>query len=1269
MAPNPRRRGAGLLALCTLVLPVVAVLTAAPAGATTFSNSTPIPVADATVCGPPTTPGIATPYPSTIAVSGFTGTLTDVNVTLSNVSSTYGDDLEVLLVGPGGGSQNLILVSDAGGAGSLTNATFTFDDSAASSVPTSAWSTGTYKPTNYTNIPPNDADTFPAPAPSPSGATTLAGAFGGISPNGTWSLYVTDDSCGGTVTVAGGWSLDITAPAGAATTTTASASPNPATTGQAVTVTASVASGGSPVTSGTVTFTEGATTLASNVAVNGSGNAAFSTSSLAEGTHVISATYNGTASFGTSNGTVSVRVDNATTVTGSTYCNTGAISIPVFGTATPYPSNVFVTGASGTVTNATVQLKNVSHSFEGDLDVLLVGPAGGSQNLVLLSDAGTGPLANADVTFADSAASQPPQNLAWGAGSYKPVNYTEQFADSFPAPAPTPSAATTLAGAFAGASPNGTWSLYVVDDSSSDSGSIAGGWCITLATKTSPTLATTASTGVTVGSGTVSDSATLTGGTSPTGTVSFQLYGPNDPTCVTTPAFTSTVAVSGAAATSDSFTPTTAGTYRWTASYSGDAGNDPASSPCNAANESVVVSKATPSVATTASAPGVVGNSISDGAAVTGGYSPTGTVTFTLYGPGDTSCNVVLATSTGTLAAGQATSAPYTTTGAGTYRWRATYSGDTNNNAVSTPCNDTGESVSVLKATPTIATQASSTVVLGSSISDTATISAGFNPTGTVTFTAYGPDDATCASAVTSSTGTVAGGQATSAPFTPAGAGTYRWRAAYSGDTNNNAVSTPCNDAGESVSVSKASPTIATTASATVVIGGTVSDTATLSGGMNPTGTVTFTLYGPGDTACASAPVFASTGTVAGGQATSAPFTPAGAGTYRWRATYSGDAANNAVAAPCNAAGESVAITAATPSLTASASPAAVDLGAALSAGAVLTGGHSPTGTLTFRLYGPSSSCAGPPVAATARTVTGAGSFTSDPYTPTVPGSYHWVAAYSGDGANAPVTTACGAADQLVRPPVKPHGYWLAAQDGSVYALGGAGFHGSLGATRPNQPVVGMAATPSGAGYWLVAADGGVFAFGDAGFHGSLGAVHLNGRIVGMAATPSGHGYWLVAADGGVFAFGDAGFYGSLGAVHLNGRIVGMAATRSGHGYWLVAADGGVFAFGDAGFHGSLVALGVHEPVAGMAATPSGGGYWLSGMRGGVFAFGDAGFFGSVAASSGPPVVGLAPTVTGRGYWLADLRGEVTGAGDATVSAVPLDGVIREPVVAIAAQP
>ena len=114
--------------------------------------------------------------------------------------------------------------------------------------------------------------TFPAPAPSPSANTTLAGAFSGTTPNGTWSLFVVDDTDGDDGTMSGGWSLVVTTTATAApTTTTLVSSPNPSTTGSSVAFTATVTSAGSPVTTGTLTFTDGPTGLATNVSLNASG--------------------------------------------------------------------------------------------------------------------------------------------------------------------------------------------------------------------------------------------------------------------------------------------------------------------------------------------------------------------------------------------------------------------------------------------------------------------------------------------------------------------------------------------------------------------------------------------------------------------------------------------------------------------------------------------------------------------------------------------------------------------------------------------------------------------------------------------------------------------------------------------------------------------------------------------------------------------------------------------------------------------------------------
>jgi hypothetical protein len=98
----------------------------------------------------------------------------------------------------------------------------------------------------------------------------------------------------------------------------------------------------------------------------------------------------------------------------------------------------------------------------------------------------------------------------------------------------------------------------------------------------------------------------------------------------------------------------------------------------------------------------------------------------------------------------------------------------------------------------------------------------------------------------------------------------------------------------------------------------------------------------------------------------------------------------------------------------------------------------------------------------------------------------------------------------------------------------------------------------------MVAGDGGIFAFGDAGFHGSMGATHLNAPVVGMASTPDGGGYWLVAADGGVFSFGDAGFEGSLPGVGVHATATGILPTHTGSGYLILTTAGEAVDFGDA---------------------------------------------------------------------------------------------------------
>jgi uncharacterized repeat protein (TIGR01451 family) len=222
--------------------------------------------------------------------------------------------------------------------------------------------------------------------------------------------------------------------------------------------------------------------------------------------------------------------------------------------------------------------------------------------------------------------------------------------------------------------------------------------------KNDTSITTAANQTVNVGA-TISDSATLSGATSDAGGhITFRAYGPGDTDCSNAAAFTSSsFAVSGNGTYGPaSFTPSTAGTYRWIASYSGDAKNEPSIGLCNDAGETDVVQKVNPTIATNASDNIVIGGQISDTATLAGGFSPTGSITFRLYGPADATC-AAAAIFTSTVPVngnGDYASAAYTANVAGTYRWIAIYSGDGNNAAASGACNDADENVVV--TTPNI---------------------------------------------------------------------------------------------------------------------------------------------------------------------------------------------------------------------------------------------------------------------------------------------------------------------------------------------------------------------------------------------------------------------------------------------------------------------------------------------------------------------------------------------------------------------------------------
>jgi hypothetical protein len=94
-------------------------------------------------------------------------------------------------------------MSDAGGSFPIAETTLNFDDDAENFLPNAGQIVeGIYKPTNYGSI-----ENFPN-APATDGVVALSN-FNGLTPNGTWRLFVLDDAgpLDGSID---GWALSIT---------------------------------------------------------------------------------------------------------------------------------------------------------------------------------------------------------------------------------------------------------------------------------------------------------------------------------------------------------------------------------------------------------------------------------------------------------------------------------------------------------------------------------------------------------------------------------------------------------------------------------------------------------------------------------------------------------------------------------------------------------------------------------------------------------------------------------------------------------------------------------------------------------------------------------------------------------------------------------------------------------------------------------------------------------------------------------------------------
>jgi hypothetical protein len=461
----------------------------------------------------------------------------------------------------------------------------------------------------------------------------------------------------------------------------------------------------------------------------------------------------------------------------------------------------------------------------------------------------------------------------------------------------------------------------------------------------------------------------------------------------------------------------------------------------------------TPGITTTLSAAtGNIGDTVHDGSTLSGATADAaGHVKYAVYSS-TTACNAGTYTTPGGTSAGTVTVAGGVVpdsdgiqfNNAGTYYWRAFYSGDSNNDPASSACSE-----EILVISPNTTHLSTTTNItsgsIGASLTDSATLTgATSNAGGTIDFYLFAPgatcdDVAPIAGYVYSATGVPvttngtyqsSNATATSGSNTAVLAGTYTWVAVYTDGTDNVASKSSCGS--ENVVIGQNGPTITTTLSAdTGNIGDTVHDGSTLHGATSDAaGTVKYAVYSS-LSACNAGTYTVPGGTSAGSKTVAAGLVPdsdgvtfTDSGTYYWRAFYSGDSNNTGNSSACSE--EILVIGPNHPTLTTDTDPDSGNIGDTLTDSGILTGTATGTGTVTFYLFDPNTACStagtGAVYSSVVSGITADGTYYSKDgtetgdNTATMAGTYTWVATYS-DGANNVATdSGCGSEDVAISP-------------------------------------------------------------------------------------------------------------------------------------------------------------------------------------------------------------------------------------------------------------
>jgi cysteine-rich repeat protein len=368
------------------------------------TGSTAVTVSNATSFAiPDATPaGISSP----VAIAGA-GAVTKVIVRIDGITHTYDGDLDIFLVGPNGVSREL---STDNGSDADYTATNFIDGSPISIV--------------------DGASPFSSVfAPEASLATTAGTDFLHTNAKGTWNLHVVDDGTGDTGTLTG-WTL------------IACVDPTISYCGD------NVKDPGEECDDGNANNTDACNNACG--ITDGCGDGNLDAGEQCDDDNQVS------------NDGCSATCQIEACPTGSTafvYSNAGTFAIPDNNT-TGVSSPVTVT-ATGTITRVSVTISNITHTFDGDLDIYLVGPTALKRELS--TDNGSLNDNYINTSFDDSATTSITAGTAPFTGTFKPET----------------SLSTTAGTDFRNTSAAGVWNLNVVDDAGGDTGTL-NGWTLTV---------------------------------------------------------------------------------------------------------------------------------------------------------------------------------------------------------------------------------------------------------------------------------------------------------------------------------------------------------------------------------------------------------------------------------------------------------------------------------------------------------------------------------------------------------------------------------------------------------------------------------------------------------------------------------------------------------------------------------------------------------------------------------------------------------------------